>query len=152
MKLFGSHFGEPQNAKQTGLGWSQLDIDDSAGSPQDLREDVTNFNFSTPRGVQVVTGIDKSAMERLLLLADMSVQLNGVFDDDTSDSVHDAFSDVTDPTADANRTTTIEVSGQQLEAELLYTDYALTRAADGSLTFSVPGVLANGTAPAWTTP
>lgn len=55
------------------MGWSVLAIDDSAGVPQDLRNDVTNFEFATPRGVQDVTGIDKSAMERLLLLADFSI-------------------------------------------------------------------------------
>jgi len=33
--------------------------------------------------------------------------------------------------------------------ELMLTDYPLTRAADGSLTFAVPGSLANGTAPTW---
>lgn len=129
------------------MGWSVLAIDDSAGVPQDLRNDVTNFEFATPRGVQDVTGIDKSAMERLLLLADFSITLEGVYDDATSNSVHDAFKDVSS-TAVA-RTTTITVSGQTLANEVLYTDYALTRAADGSLTFSVPGVLANGVVPTW---
>jgi len=35
--------------------------------------------MSTPRAVQDVTGVDKSAIERLLLLADFSITLNGVY-------------------------------------------------------------------------
>ena len=131
-------------AKEAGLGWTTLDIDDSGGTPQDLSEDTTNLSFSTPRGIQDVTGIDKSAMERLHLLADFSISLNGVFDDDTSDSVHDVFAIL-----DTVRTVTIVVSAQTLPNECLFSDYALTRAADGSLTFSVPGQLADGTVPLW---
>jgi len=136
-------------AKQTGLGWTALNIDDSASVAQDLMEDTTNFSFSTPRGVQDVTSIDKSARERLLLLADLSITLNGVFDDDTADSVHDVFADVTDPTADAARTTVITISGQTLTATALYTDYALTRAQGGEFTFVVPGVNGDGSVPVW---
>lgn len=135
-------------AKQSGLAWTTLNVDDESSSAQDLREDVTNFSFATPIGVQDVTGIDKSAHERLLLLRDFSINLNGVFDDDTSDSVHDVFANITSTSATA-RTTTIVVSGQTLPNEVLYTDYALTRGADGSLTFAVPGVLADGTVPTW---
>lgn len=136
-------------AKETGLGWTTLSIDDEASAAQDIREDVQSFSFATPRGVQEVTGIDKSAVERLLLLSDFSITLNFVFDDDTSNSVHDVFKSVPSATNPA-RTTAIAVSGQTLTAEVLYTDYAYTRNADGSLTGTVPGVLANGTAAAWT--
>jgi hypothetical protein len=121
-------------------------VDDATGDPDDIRNDVTNFEFATPRGVQDVTGIDKSAMERLLLLADFSITLNGVFNDATNQA-HEVFRTV--PSTSVNRTTTITVSGQTLAGELLYTDYALTRAADGSLTWSAPGVLADGTVPTW---
>lgn len=133
-------------AKESGLGWSALSVDDSSGTPVDIRTDVTNFSFATPRGVQDVTGIDKSAMERLLLLADFSTTLNFVFDD-AATSVHTVFKTV--PSTSVARTTTITVSGQTLAPEVLYTDYTYTRAADGSLTGSAPGVLANGTVPTW---
>lgn len=137
-------------AKESGLGWTTLTVEDGGGSSaRDIRNDVTNLQFSTPKGVQDVTGIDKSAMERLLLLADFSITLNGVFNDDSNKS-HDVFKSV--PTGSVARATVINVSGQQLTNEVLYTDYALTRAADGSLTWQAPGVLADGTVPAWTTP
>lgn len=132
--------------KETGLGWTAATVDDSATAPQTIINDFTNISFATPRGVQDVTGIDKSAMERLLLLADASVDFNGVFNDAANQS-HDVFKTV--PSTSVVRTVTLTVSGQTLAGEYLFTDYALTRAADGSLTFSAPGVLADGTVPTW---
>lgn len=134
-------------AVETGLGWTTLSVDDAAGSPQDIRGDVTNMQFATPRGVQDVTPVSKSAMARLLLLADMSFSPNFVFDDAVSASVHAVFKSV--PSTSVARTTTLAVSGQTLAAELLYTDYSYTRAADGSFTGTAPGVLADGTVPTW---
>jgi len=67
--------------KESGLGWTTLSVDDATPTLQDIKNDVTNFDFSTPREEQDVTGVDKSAVERLLLLADFSIALNGVFND-----------------------------------------------------------------------
>lgn len=131
-------------AKESGLGWTTLSVDTSTPTLTDIRNDITNFEFSTPRAVQEITGIDKSAMERLLLLADFSITLNGVFNDALS---HTVFKDV--GSTSVTRTVSIEVSGQTLSNECLLTDYALTRGDDGSLTWSVPGVLQSGTAPTW---
>ncbi len=133
-------------AKETGLGWTTLSVDNSAGSVNAIKNDITNFQFATPRGVQDVTGVDKSAYERLLLLADFTITLNGVFND-ASNMSHDTFKTV--PSTSVARTTTLAVSGQTLAGELLYTDYAMTRAASGELTWSAPGVLADGTVPTW---
>lgn len=133
-------------AKESGLGWTTCSVDNSAGTAKAIKNDVTNLQFATPRGVQDVTGIDKSAYERLLLLADMSLQLNGVFNDAT-DQAHDVFKTV--PSTSVARTTTLTISGQTLAAELLYTDYNLNRGNDGSLLWTAPGVLADGTVPTW---
>lgn len=123
-------------------------MDDSAGSAKTISNDITNFSISTPRGVQDVTGLDKSAMERLLLLADGTVTLNGVFNASTADMSHDVFKTV--PTTSVSRTVTITYPGSKvLTMEVLFTDYAVTRGADGSLTWTATGSLANGTAPAW---
>ena len=131
-------------AKQTGLAWDTLSVDSSAPSLTDIRNDVTNFEFATPRAVQEVTGIDKSAMERLLLLADFSITLNGVFNEALS---HLIFRDVA--STSVVRTVSIDISGNTLSNECLLTDYQLTRGDDGSLTWSVPGVLADGAVPTW---
>jgi hypothetical protein len=133
-------------AKESGLGWTTLSIDNAAGSPQDIRTDVTNFQFATPRAVQDITGVDKSAMERLLLLADFSATFNGVFDDG-SNLAHDVLKSV--PSTSVTRSVNLTVSGQSLNTECLITDYALTRAQSGELTWSAPAALANGAVPTW---
>lgn len=131
-------------AKESGLGWTTLSVDSSAPAVVDIRNDVTNFEFATPRAVQETTGIDKFAIERLLLLADFSITMNGVFNDASS---HTVFKDV--GSTSVTRTVSLEVSGQTLAVECLLTDYALTRGDDGAFTWQVPGVLQSGTAPAW---
>lgn len=137
-------------AKESGLGWSVLSVDDSGGTLRDIRNDITNLAISTPRAVQDVTGIDKSAMERLLLLADLSLTLNGVFND-AADKSHSVFK--TAPSTSVGRQVTCTVSGQTLgtspQVEVLFTDYQLTRGDDGALTWSAPGVLSNGEVPTW---
>ena len=123
-------------------------VDDSAGpTARSIENDITALSFATPRGVQDVTGIDKSAMERLLLLADASVDITGVFNDATNTS-HDVFKTV--PSTSVNRTITIVHSGQTLAGEHALTDYQLTRAPSGELTYSVPALLADGTVNSWT--
>lgn len=131
-------------AKASGLGWTTLSVDDSGGTPVVIKNDVTNLQFSTPRGVQDITGLDKSAYERLLLLADFSITLNGVFNAATS---HTVFRTV--PSTSVNRTVSMTVNGVSLPDETLFTDYAITRAASGELTWSAPGSLADGVVPTW---
>lgn len=133
-------------AKESGLGWTSLNVDDSAASPQDIRTDVTNLDWSMPRGVQDITGIDKSAIERLLLLADFSGTMNGVFDDGAN-LAHAVLKTVS--STSVTRTIGIVISGQTLNNECLITDYALTRAQSGEFTWSAPFSLANGAVPTW---
>jgi hypothetical protein len=132
-------------AKASGIGWSACSVDDAAGTPVVIKNDVTNLQFSTPRATQDVTGIDKSAMERLLLLADFSITLNGVFNAAVS---HTAWKTI--PSTSVARTTSLTVNGVSLNTEVLYTDYPLSRADSGELTWAVPGVLADGQVPTWT--
>ena len=120
-------------------------MDDSSGTPRAIKNDFTDFTIATPRAVQDVTGVDKSAIERLLLLADVSVGLNGVFDSAATTSAHAVFSTV--PSTSVSRTNTIVIPGTvtaTFVAELLYTDYGVTRAASGTLLFKTTGVLADG--------
>jgi hypothetical protein len=133
-------------AKETGLAITTLSVDDSGGSLRDIRNDITDFEFATPRAVQEVTGIDKSAMERLLLLADFTITLNGVFNDAANMS-HAVFKTV--PSTSVARTVSLNISGQTLSNEVLFTDYPLSRSDSGELTWSVEGVLADGTVPTW---
>lgn len=121
-------------------------MDDSSGTPRAIKNDVTSFNFATPRGVQDWTGVDKSAIERGLLLADFSITLNLAFND-ASNQAHDVFKTV--PSTSVARTVTLTHSGQTLPNECLFTDYSFQRAQSGELTATAPGVLADGTVPTW---
>jgi hypothetical protein len=132
-------------AKESGIAMS-IAVDDSGGSARTISNDITDFSLNTPRNVQVITGLDKSAEERLQLLADFSCTINGVFDD-ASNMAHAVFATV--PSSSVARTVTITVSGQSLPNETFFNDYALTRAASGELTWSAPGTLSGGTVPTW---
>jgi hypothetical protein len=134
-------------AKASGLAQTTLSVDDSGGTVRAIKNDITNWQMATPRGVQDITGVDKSAIERLLLLADFSITLNGVFNTNGTTGAHDVFKTV--PSTSVNRTVTVTVNGVTLANECLFTDYNLTRAQSGELTFSAPGVLADGAVPTW---
>jgi len=127
------------------LGWSTLTVSDSSGTNQiDIRNDVTDLTFATPRGIQDTTGIDKSAHERLLLLADFSITPKGVFNSAVS---HAVFKTV--PSSSVNRPVIITVNATNLQANCLFSDYALTRSNAGDLTWTAPGALADGATPTW---
>lgn len=133
-------------AKSTGLSQTALSIDDASGTPRDIRNDITNWQMATPRGVQDVTGVDKASNERLLLLADASITVNGVHNP-ASQRQHDVFKTVS--STSVNRTVTVTVNGVTLATEMVFSDYQLTRADSGELTWSAPGALADGSTPTW---
>lgn len=138
-------------AKESGLAWTTLSVDDSGGTQRDIRNDITHgMTFSTPRAVSDVTGIDKSAMERLQLLADASVSFSGTFND-AANASFDVFKTV--PSTTVARELTATVSGQSLFVSPLvlmyFTDFSFTRNTDGTFDWTAPGVLANGAVPTW---
>ena len=133
------------STKESGLGFS-VAVDNALGAAKTISNDVLSLNFSTPRAEQDVTGVDKSANERLLLLADMQVDLTVAFND-AADQAHSVFSTVS--STSVARTTTLGISGKSLPGELLYTDYSFSRSASGEFVATCPGVLADGTVPTW---
>ncbi len=137
-------------AKETGLAITTLSVDDSGGTARDIRGDITSFEMAMPRGVQDVTGIDKSAMERLLLLADLSIDLKGVFNSAITTTSHAVFKTVTSTSAVRTVTTAFGTTLQTMAAEMVATNYQLSRSESGELTWSVPLALANGSTPTWT--
>jgi hypothetical protein len=135
-------------AKGTGLAWTMLTIDDSGGAARVIKNDVQSFQFALPRAVLDVTGVDVSAFERLLLLADFNLSLvTTAINFAAAPSFWDCFHDV--GTTSVARTTTLAFASKTLAPEVLYTDFSVTRGQDGSLGATVPGILANGVAPVW---
>lgn len=133
-------------AKTSGLG-ATVTVDNAAGSAKDISNDVTNFQWSTPLNLQDVTGVNKSAMERLALLADFSVTLNGDFNPATNLS-HDVLSTL--GTVRTCKIQPIAASVPYLSCEVLFNDYQIQRTDAGELTWQAPGSLADGTVPTWT--
>ena len=95
----------------------------------------------------LMTAFRERVCERLLLLADFSITLNGSFTDAVAPSAHTTFRTV--PSSSVARTVSINISGQTLPNEAFFTDYALTRPTSGELTWTAPGVLSDGTVPLW---
>jgi hypothetical protein len=131
-------------AKESGLGWTTLSLDDAGETARDIRNDVTNFDFSIPYNLQDVTGVDVSAMERLSLLADFTGTLNGVFNPAANASHAVLSGDLR-----VVRTLSLAISSQTLANEVLVSGYNLTRGADGAFTWAAPFSLADGTTPTW---
>lgn len=121
-------------------------MDNSAGVAKTLSNDITNLTISTPRGEQDVTGLDKSAHERILLLADANETLNGAFND-AADMSHETLKTI--PSTSVGRTVTNGISGQTLALELMFNDFSYARAADGGLAWTAPGSIFDGATVAW---
>lgn len=135
--------------KLSGLGGA-VTVADATTTAQTITDDVTNWTLSTPRAVEDVTGVGKSANERILLLADVSITLNGIFDDG-SDMSHEVLSTVPSTSVIRAIVLTPTTDNPYFPSNCLITDYQITRDNTGDLTWQSPASLADGTVPTWTT-
>lgn len=133
-------------AKESGIGWTKLEVDDGAGAAHDLKNDFMSLDISTPRATIEVTGLDKAAMERILGLADATLSGEIAFNP-AANQAHATFRTVASGTV--TRTVALEHSSQTLSMEMIPTTYDLGRDNSGELKGKVELVLSNGTAPTW---
>ncbi len=134
-------------AKASGIGMT-VQVDDSAGTLRAITNDVLSCTFGTPRGQQDITGLDKSAIERLLLLADGTVTLTVAYNTAASTGSHTVLKTI--PSTSVNRTVTLTPpGGSALSMEMIGTNYSLNRGQDGSLTGTAEFALADGAVPTW---
>jgi len=111
---------------------------------KDISNDILSMNIDTPYGVQDVTGLDKSAMERIMLRADCSGTLNFAFNI-AADRSHAVLK------TPGSKTFVIVYPGPAtLTFTAVTSNYALASGADGSLLGSCSFALSSGTAAAWT--
>jgi hypothetical protein len=110
-----------------------------------ISNDVRSITIDTPYGEQEITGLDKAAIERLLLRADVQGSLNGIFNTAAS------MSHATLKTP-GSKTFVIAFAAAAATATFTAntTNYNVTMGEDGSLTWSANFNLNNGTALAWT--
>ena len=132
-------------AKSSGIGMT-VTIDDADGTGRAITNDITNITFSTPRGVQDVTGLNSTALERLLLLIDFNCTVTAVFNPAANPSMFGVFST---PADNDTRTVVIVVGDKTMTAECHMTDVSWSRNADGSFTAQATFVQSSTTAPAW---
>ena len=136
-------------AKQTGLG-DYIAIDDSAGTPRDISDNVTALGVAPTQNLLEATTLAKSAVERLIGLGDVSITVSGVYDA-ASNKIHDVFK-----TMSGTRTVTYAIGGNtggnpKFECEALVADYNVDRGSDGAITVSATLNLSDGTVPTWGT-
>jgi hypothetical protein len=109
-----------------------------------ISNDVGSLSFDTPYGSQEVTGLDKSAVERLLLRADCTGTLNFFFNVDSNRS-HATLK------TPGSKSVVIAFGGAATATfTAIFTGYALNVAEGGEITGSSPWALSSGTAVAWT--
>jgi hypothetical protein len=136
-------------AKSSGIT-STLSVDDGGGTLRDISTSVTSVTVTTPRGNVDITGLDKSAIERLLLLADGQVTLNMQFDPTATTGQHTVFR--TTSSTSQTRTFTYVINSTPsatLTMEMIATDYAVARGQDGNVTCTATLMLQNGAVPTW---
>jgi hypothetical protein len=136
-------------AKTSGLG-AAISVADASSDAQTITNDVTEFSLATPRAVQDVTGVDKSAHERLQLLADATVSLKGVLNNaaNMSQAVLSTISSTTVVRAVVVTPTSSEYPF--LSGNFYFNSYDVARSNSGELTWSSEGTLADGAVPTWT--
>jgi hypothetical protein len=125
-------------------------VADATQTNQTISDDITEFSLATPRAEQDITGVDVYAHQRLLLLADASVSLKGVFNAAANMS-HAVLSTV--PSTSVIRAVQITPTASEypyLGFNAYFSSYDVSRANDGALTFSSEGSLADGQTPTWT--
>ncbi len=134
-------------AKISGLPVT-ITIQNSSAVAKDVSNDIGDIVLDLPFATQDVTGLDKSAHERLALLADTKLTGKG-FHNNATDRLH--------PVLTVGQTTPRQVvitfpggAGAVMTFTGLVASYKLTRAASGALTPDFTIELSNGTVGAWT--
>lgn len=109
----------------------------------DISNDITSITLDTPYGVQDITGVDKSGFERMVLRGDVSGTINGVFNTASLKS-HATLK------TPGSKTFVFGFPGATATFTAITSNYGLTMADDGSLTWSVNFALSSGAVLAWT--
>tara|TARA_R110000824_G_scaffold141291_5_gene307785 strand:+ start:2522 stop:2941 length:420 start_codon:yes stop_codon:yes gene_type:complete len=137
-------------AKVSGIG-ALIKVDDSTGAARDVSSDVGSYTLNVGNNVVDVSAISASAMERLSLRSDVSINLTGAALDFGSNLAHDVFKVMT-----GERTVELGPIGSgtgdpKISFEGVIESYTPTADASGASGWSATIMLSNGTAPSWTT-
>jgi len=124
-------------------------VDESDGNPRDISNDIRSWQLTTNQGLIDVTGLDKTAIERLGGLKDAQLSLVVSFNDDSNMSF-EVLKDYSVAVSGSNgRTVAIAVSGQTLTMEMVIESCNSARDQAGDLVWNVSMSLCSGTVPTW---
>ena len=126
-----------------------VEVDTSGDVLTDISNDLNSVSVNTSKGEQDITGLDVSAVERLMLLLDAELALTGTFNEALS---HRVFRDCGCGTNDARDVQVTFPGGGALDVltmKMVFSGYTVSRGTDGSLTYTTSGKLADGIAPAY---
>lgn len=135
-------------AKSAGF-LTSLTVQDNGAVARNITNDITDIALTLSVNQMDVTGLDKTAMERLNLRGDFTISLNGIVNPAANMS-HDVFKTVHLSTAVARQFVMTTVAGPIATGTVLFSNYNVTPGADGSLKWSVQGACSSGTTLAWT--
>ncbi len=136
-------------AKISGLG-AKITLGDASNTARTISNDIVDFTLNTPIAMQDITGVDKSAHERLALLVDLTCQLKGVFNTASNMSHAVLSTATTNPVVRALAVfPTSNGSSPTLPANVLIGSYNVARANGGDLTWQSDLSLQDGSVPTW---
>ena len=131
-------------AKAVGFA-ATVTLDTVTGTATDISNDVTNLSVNTPYGVQDISGVTQEAAARLVLSADGTGTLNGIFNPALSHAVL-----ATSTVSGVARTLSQAFPGPVTAAgEVIVSNYTVSLGADGSLVWTATWELTGGTALGW---
>lgn len=133
-------------AKESGLVVTLI-IDDEAGTPRTVSNDVGATNIDTPIELHDVTGLDKTAHETVSGLGDFTATTDAYFNDTADTGIFDVLA--TASSNKATRTFSWALSGQTLAVETLISRVSYGRARNAEMTLSAEFKLQSGTDPTW---
>jgi len=137
-------------AKISAVG-SYIALDDSGGTVRNISNDISDIEINLPTNLLEVTGMDKSAPERIGGLQDSTVSLSGFFN--PAANMSNAVLGTGRTTA---RTLTIVIGGNttgnpQITGEYIIENYDVSFGDDRSATWSASLSKNDGVVQAWST-
>lgn len=124
----------------SGKEFSAFSVDDSAGTPRDLKDNIRTVEVTNSQNLQDVTPVDAAWVRRLGLIKDMTMSVTSNVDPATGKSV-----DVFMSNSDNPRTVTFTVQGVTVTAEMLLGEWTFSRGDDAGLSLSISMSLESGT-------
>jgi hypothetical protein len=122
-------------------------IDSGEGTPRIITNDVLSVTLDTTRELADVTGVDKTAKQRLGMLNDATVTLTGAWNPAANPTFYSCFKDIA--TTNIDRTVVLLYPGPATFTAEMALESVNYSVSGGQLTCSVTLQLSGGTQGVW---